>query len=83
MFLDISFELFLHHISRNVLDSISCVLQELFSFQHRRPSHPLSFMKKGNGFAFQRSHVTIEQLKKTPGCLGYVGDYTTQLCGDF
>ena len=21
--------------------------------------------------------------KKTPGCLGYIGDYTTQLCWDY
>ena len=22
-------------------------------------------------------------MKKTPGCSGYMGDYTTQLCGDY
>ena len=21
--------------------------------------------------------------KRAPGCLGYIGDYTTQLCGDY
>ncbi len=25
---------------------------------------------------------TFEQWKK-PGCLGFIGDYTTQLCGDY
>ena len=30
---------------------------------------------------YQSARGTIEQLKN-PGCLGYIGDYTTQLCGD-
>ena len=25
----------------------------------------------------------LSNEKRAPGCLGYIGDYTTQLCGDY
>ena len=34
----------------------------------------------------RREGAPVRQLsneKKSPGCLGYVRDYTTQLCGDY
>ena len=27
--------------------------------------------------------VDLSNAKRAPGCLGYIGDYTTQLCGDY
>ena len=40
----------------------------------------------GSGRSEKWGTVTVapfEQCKKNPGCLGYIGDYTIELCGDY
>ena len=56
----------------------------LFSWAKRRMASSTRFSALAHLAVFLQALIKApEQLKKKPSCLGYVGDYTTQLKGDY
>ena len=55
----------------------------LFSWEKRRVASSTRFSAFAHLAVFLQALIKAPEQFKNPSCLGYIGDYTTQLNGDY